>query len=713
MCAAVTSDSIRHVPLSALLEKGAVFKPGSFSTHIANNYSDSSANIDMQQPKVALMGLLAGDYKYFVWGEEPIKWKIKELNLSGVYLADVDIPVSEIHIIGRDHDLVNAIDNQYSMLKQSGEVEMMQNKWIHPDRYKGATSPLVSFIALGLTMLAILAYIITRLARTHVRSAARASTQLNDMMQRALHMGNFDIMEYDIHRDRFTNKYGTLLPPEGMTLAEFTQRIHPAQREEFAKRMQRLVKGLDRRFDIDKRWNAGTAEQPRWLNFHAHLIVENDRKGHPQYVVNAIHDVTADVMVDIKTLDTRRKYYRMATQPLIAMSLYDHDGHFVGANEMMKKLCRFDDPDTERFWRTISIFDVPAMRGVVTRNMRSDVLTCSRMHYPEMEIDKYIENSISPAMNDKGEVEHYVITATDITDNRNRQWYLRQLEDEINTIGKSIRSQRNKLKFLLRASKRTLKADASGKYVVADETELNEARQHLARLTEETKDSSSAKNEFMASMAHELRTPLNAIVGFASLLQMDADLEERHEYVRILRSNCAMLQRLIADIIEASSLNDTPTSMQPRDVNFASAFDDMCMTLHTRMNNPNITCIKDNPYTTYNTTLDTGRIQQVLTNFVINASKFTERGHIRMGYREQDGGLYFYCEDTGRGIPKDKQDVIFDRFVKLDEYVQGTGMGLAICKNIAESMGGRIGVDSEGEGKGSTFWMWVPCERRD
>ena len=199
--------------------------------------------------------------------------------------------------------------------------------------------------------------------------------------------------------------------------------------------------------------------------------------------------------------------------------------------------------------------------------------------------------------------------------------------------------------------------------MVADETELNEARQHLARLTEETKDSSSAKNEFMSSMAHELRTPLNAIVGFASLLQMDADLEERQEYVRILRSNCAMLQRLIADIIEASSLNDTPTSMQPRDVNFASAFDDMCMTLHTRMNNPNITCIKDNPYTTYNTTLDTGRIQQVLTNFVINASKFTERGHIRMGYREQDGGLYFYCEDTGRGIPKDKQGVIFDRFV--------------------------------------------------
>jgi signal transduction histidine kinase len=72
--------------------------------------------------------------------------------------------------------------------------------------------------------------------------------------------------------------------------------------------------------------------------------------------------------------------------------------------------------------------------------------------------------------------------------------------------------------------------------------------------------------------------------------------------------------------------------------------------------------------------------------------------------------MYLYCEDTGMGIPKDKQKIVFERFVKLDEFVQGTGMGLAICKSIADSCGGDIGVISAGENRGSTFWLWIPCD---
>ena len=114
------------------------------------------------------------------------------------------------------------------------------------------------------------------------------------------------------------------------------------------------------------------------------------------------------------------------------------------------------------------------------------------------------------------------------------------------------------------------------------------------------------------------------------------------------------------------------------------------------------------------------RIQQIITNFVTNAVKFTREGHIRVGYRlerpkhtaasPQEGQLYIYCEDTGAGIPKDKQQEVFKRFVKLDEYVQGTGLGLNICKSIAERCGGTIGVESDGPATGSTFWVRIPCE---
>ena len=103
----------------------------------------------------------------------------------------------------------------------------------------------------------------------------------------------------------------------------------------------------------------------------------------------------------------------------------------------------------------------------------------------------------------------------------------------------------------------------------------------------------------------------------------------------------------------------------------------------------------------------------MITNFVTNAIKYTHKGHIKIGYRKETRhnaeGLYIYCEDTGDGIPKEHQGKVFDKFVKLNDFVQGTGLGLNICKVIADNCKGDIGVTSEGAGCGSTFWMWIPC----
>ena len=247
--------------------------------------------------------------------------------------------------------------------------------------------------------------------------------------------------------------------------------------------------------------------------------------------------------------------------------------------------------------------------------------------------------------------------------------------------------------------------------VSIDITQAMKTRQDLENETKLASESVRRKSGFMASMTHELRTPLNAIVGFTSVLSALADSPERPEYVRIIRNSSDMLQRLINDIIDASSLADGSISINPEQVDFATMFDDICLTLQQRIEEPNVQFWKDNPYKSFVTTIDPGRIQQVLTNFLTNAVKFTKEGHIRLGYRYQNDGLYMFCEDTGAGIPIDKQKIVFDRFVKLDEFVQGTGMGLAICKSIAESCGGEIGVNSEGAGKGSTFWLWIPCQQ--
>lgn len=246
--------------------------------------------------------------------------------------------------------------------------------------------------------------------------------------------------------------------------------------------------------------------------------------------------------------------------------------------------------------------------------------------------------------------------------------------------------------------------------IVRNVNDLVEKQEELKRKTERANDSGRLKSVFMANMTHEIRTPLNSIVGFSDVLPLLSTPEEKQEIIRVIMNNCDMLMRLINDILALSSLDESGIKIEPREVDFAKNFDDVCNSLKSRVQEPGVIFVEDNPYTTFITNIDMGRIQQVITNFVTNAVKYTHQGHIKVGYRYEDQSLYIYCEDTGAGIPKEHQSKIFDRFVKLNDFVQGTGLGLSICKAIADGFHGQIGVESEGDGCGSTFWIKVPCE---
>ena len=215
-------------------------------------------------------------------------------------------------------------------------------------------------------------------------------------------------------------------------------------------------------------------------------------------------------------------------------------------------------------------------------------------------------------------------------------------------------------------------------------------------------------------MSHEIRTPLNAIVGFSEVLPMLGTDEERAQIIKVINNNCDMLLRLVNDILALSSLESGGIKVEPAKTDFAKSFNSMAISLKNRVQNPAIEFISESPYPTFITTIDGGRIQQVVTNFVTNAIKYTKKGHIKIGYEKQvrhdTDGLYIYCEDTGSGIPKEHQKKVFDRFVKLNDFVQGTGLGLSICKAIIDNCNGEIGVTSEGKGCGSTFWFWIPCK---
>ena len=250
--------------------------------------------------------------------------------------------------------------------------------------------------------------------------------------------------------------------------------------------------------------------------------------------------------------------------------------------------------------------------------------------------------------------------------------------------------------------------------IVRNVNALIEKQEQLKRETERANQSGMMKSTFMANMTHEIRTPLNAIVGFSDVLPMLQTQEEKQEIIRVIMNNCDMLLRLINDILAVSDLEDGNIYIKPSETDFAHDFDDICKSLAQRVQIPGVAFITYNPYQSFVTTIDKERIMQVFTNFVTNAVKYTQQGHIKIGYdyREEDGidGLYFYCEDTGAGIKKEDQKKVFERFVKLNDYVQGTGLGLNISKAIIENCKGKIGLTSEGEGKGSTFWAWIPCK---
>ena len=793
---ATHADSTGMITFRQLEREGAVFKPGDYSArYFMDGDSINTSFMEFQTPKVALLGLLNGDYKYYVWGEEPLKWKIKELNLEGIVLNDVGIPISEVHVIGRDRQLIEQIDDQYSRLKQRGEIATIQDRWFHPERIEEETNLYWLYITLGILVLMGIMWFFIWLARRHVITATRAHRELNEMMVQALHMGNFIVMEYDIKRDRVTNRHGNLLPADGLTLQEFTDRIHADQRQEFIQKTNALLEGRERRFELDKRWNAGTTENPHWLNFQGHAICELDRDGRPAYIFNAINDVTQEVEEDQAARNLVHKYQVLTNLPFVAMSFYDNKGYLYSINDTMKELCAIDrDDEAQHFWENVSMFDIPLLQGMISPNSKDGVSFCQHFEYPDFGLNKYIDVSIQPLFNADGGLVNYFCTTFDVTRECDLYREGLQLAKENEQTQQEIALQNDRLRYLLSHSERYLirsnihdeqiafyrtldqpeyqhsfsrfqrvlaKEDREPvmnilyddktrspqtatihiiepsegqtgtvftitfnpilndqgeiighKGLASDITRITETSSLLAKETLLAEESLRMKSAFMASMTHELRTPLNAIIGFTSVMEALGDSPERGEYVRIIHNSTDMLQRLISDIIEASSISYGAFPIKPEETDFALAFEDICITLAQRVQDPNVEFQKDNPFDHYLTTIDIGRIQQVLTNFVTNAVKFTNQGHIRLGWKPKDNGLYLYCEDTGKGIPTDKQALVFEQFVKLDEFVQGTGMGLAICKSIAERCGGEIGVNSEGEGKGSTFWLWVPCDQQ-
>jgi len=239
----------------------------------------------------------------------------------------------------------------------------------------------------------------------------------------------------------------------------------------------------------------------------------------------------------------------------------------------------------------------------------------------------------------------------------------------------------------------------------------------LAAAKEKAEESDRLKSAFLANMSHEIRTPMNSILGFAELLgEENLETLERKQYVEIIQSGTQQLLSIISDIIDISKIQAGQVVLHPEKVNLDSLFETMQINFRMELsanNKSHIELIRGCTCHLMNekVIIDPARLNQIMGNLISNAIKFTEQGSIRFGCTDENGLRRFFVKDTGKGISKDHQQIIFDRFRQVEESLTrtytGTGLGLAICKGLITLMGGTIGVISE-PGKGSEFWFTIP-----
>lgn len=243
---------------------------------------------------------------------------------------------------------------------------------------------------------------------------------------------------------------------------------------------------------------------------------------------------------------------------------------------------------------------------------------------------------------------------------------------------------------------------------------INEQKQNEQSL-EEAKVKAEASNEetsqFLSSISHEVRTPLNAIVGFSTVLSDLDDEETGKEFASIILRNAYLLNALMTNILDLSALDAGKVSFSYAPVNIAEVFTDMGSYIRNNLYDHSLQVIHELPKEADRfLTTDREYLKVLLINLLSNAMKFTHKGNITIGCRKEGKSFYFYITDTGCGISQEDQQCIFSRFTKLDSYIQGTGLGLSLCKSVVKCLGGEIGVISE-KGKGSTFWFVLPDKK--
>ena len=240
---------------------------------------------------------------------------------------------------------------------------------------------------------------------------------------------------------------------------------------------------------------------------------------------------------------------------------------------------------------------------------------------------------------------------------------------------------------------------------IDDRKELETA---LKTALTKAEESDRLKSAFIANMSHEIRTPLNAIIGFTSVLPDIDGKEERQELINLIQENNQKLLRIIDDVMNISKIEAGKEQLQMTAFDINTILDELVSRYQPKVKEGVILSTQYAAPDGLQVTTDLSRLMESIGHLLSNAAKFTDKGSITVGYDPvENHRLHLWVRDTGKGIAPENTERIFERFFKVDEFVPGAGLGLSICRVMAFSMGGTVGVTSK-LGEGSTFWMEIP-----
>lgn len=256
---------------------------------------------------------------------------------------------------------------------------------------------------------------------------------------------------------------------------------------------------------------------------------------------------------------------------------------------------------------------------------------------------------------------------------------------------------------------------ASEAKLIQSEAELRIARDNAEEAKKRAEDANQMKSAFVANMSHEIRTPLNAIVGFSGVLvdmYAGADKEQR-EFVDIIRKNSDELLHLVDDVLDVARLESEHPSFYMEDCDVIALGRGIIDSLRLTPIAQELNVVFNSPYDSYSLYTDVQRVQQIMENLLYNSFKFTPKGgKVTLSIKEdtEHGLLVFAVTDTGCGIPVGMRERIFERFTKVDDFIQGTGLGLTICRMVIRHLGGDIWVDPDYR-EGARFIFTHPIKK--